>query len=109
MARYKLIIAYDGSDFAGWQVQPGQPSIVRTMQDAFAHIFDKKIFVIGASRTDAGVHVLGQVAKFEADYSVDEQTMRWAWNNALPKSIVIRTLEQVSDQFHPFHNIETAH
>jgi tRNA pseudouridine38-40 synthase len=105
MIRYKVLIAYDGTDFAGWQVQPDHPSIAQTMQDSFARVFDKKISLVGASRTDAGVHALGQVAKFETNLGVDPQILQWAWNNALPPSIVIRTLELVPPQFHPFYNI----
>lgn len=105
MTRYKLLIAYDGTDFAGWQEQPDHPSVTQTMQDTFTRVFGTTISLVGASRTDAGVHALGQVAKFEITSAVDEQRIKWAWNNALPNSIVIRSLEAVSPQFHPFHHI----
>ncbi len=105
MIRYKIIVAYDGTDFSGWQVQPGRSSIEKTLKDTFLHVFKKHISVTGASRTDAGVHALGQVARFETDLLLDQRTMRHAWNNMLPKSIVIRSLFNAPDLFHPFYNV----
>ncbi len=105
MKQYKLVIAYDGTDYSGWIQQPNRASVVQTLQVAFARVFKKKIVLLGASKTDAGVHALGQVAVFKADIAVDAEKMRWAWNNALPSSIVIRSL--VSDeQFHPHVNVK---
>ena len=102
--QYKLIISYDGTEYAGWIQQPNEPSIVQTMQDAFTRVFEKSIRLLGASKTDAGVHAYGQVAVFKTDLKIDTEKMRWAWNNALPESIMIRSLEQ-DDSFYPHGNV----
>ncbi len=104
MISYKIIVSYDGTDYAGWAPQKNKNSIVQILQDSFAKVFVKDIHILGASRTDAGVHALGQVALFKTDLVVEEKTMLWAWNNILPQSIVIRSLERVAD-FHPHVNV----
>lgn len=100
MRKYKIVIAYDGTDFHGWQVQPTAISVASTLQKTFKRIFGEPISVVGASRTDAGVHALGQVAHFFAAVPIDAMQMRTAWNASLPSSIVIRSLEPVADDFH---------
>jgi len=102
--QYKLIISYDGTGYAGWIQQPNEPSIVQTLQDAFARVFSKPIRLLGASKTDAGVHAYGQVAVFKTDLEIDPEKMRWAWNNGLPESITIRSLEH-DDDFYPHGNV----
>ena len=104
MKTYKIIVSYDGTDYSGWIQQRNQPSIVQTLQDTFARIFGHSIVLLGASRTDAGVHALGQVARFHTSL-VMEQKQLMAWNNALPDSIVIHSLVE-HDQFHPLHDVE---
>lgn len=106
MIKYKLTISYDGTDFSGWQVQPNCSSVSQTLQDSFARKFNQKISVLGASRTDSGVHALGQVAGFQADFAIDIDKMRYAWNNVLPNTVVIRSLERAHEKFHPFYNVE---
>lgn len=103
--RYKLTIAYDGTDFHGWQIQPNAISITQAMQDTFFRVFNKNIDIIGASRTDAGVHALGQIAAFSTDVRVSTEHMMRAWNDALPSAIVIRSLEQTDDSFHPIYGV----
>lgn len=103
---YKIIVSYDGTDFSGWQFQPHAPSVIQALQDVFAHVFGSPIKILGASRTDAGVHALGQVAVFSTDLGMDAQRMLGAWNDALPASIVIRALEQVPDNFHPMYCVK---
>ena len=105
MKKYKIIVSYDGTDYYGWQMQPDQPSIQQTLQDTFAAIFDRKISILGASRTDAGVHALGQVATFKTDVTVSEIKMMYAWNNSLPDDIVIRSLEEVYEHFHSQYDV----
>ncbi|HSW74108.1 MAG TPA: tRNA pseudouridine(38-40) synthase TruA [Candidatus Limnocylindria bacterium] len=99
--RYKAIIAYDGSNYHGWQVQPDHPTIARTLQNTFATVFGESIQLAGVSRTDAGVHARGQVASFTSALNLDVETMRWAWHNRLPGDIILRSLEVVPDD----HNI----
>lgn len=102
---YKIVIAYDGTEFYGWTLQPGLPSVAKILQDIFYDVFKEKIALVGASRTDAGVHALGQVARFYAHTAVDVVTMSKAWSALLPGTIVIRSLELVVDSFHPHHGI----
>lgn len=106
MRTYKLIIAYDGSDYFGWQALPNKPSLAATLNYAFKTVFKKDIKVLGASRTDAGVHALGQVAHITTDLNISADKLKWAWNNALPADISIRSLELVDDNFNPFCNVE---
>lgn len=68
---YKLVIAYDGTDFAGWQVQKNQKSIANVIENRFYNVFKKKIHLAAASRTDAGVHAYGQVASFKTDLAIE--------------------------------------
>lgn len=104
MNRYKIIVAYDGTDYHGWQVQQGLPSIAQTLQDCFFKVFKERIVIGGASRTDAGVHAHGQIAAFSITFSIDPEKLKFAWNNALPQSIVIQHIEQVHN-FSPYENV----
>lgn len=103
---YKLIVAYDGSTYAGWQAQKGKPSVAQTMNHIFKRVFKADIKVLGASRTDAGVHALGQVVRIKTDLAIPAEKLQWAWNNSLPEDIQIRSLELVEDSFNPFCNVE---
>jgi tRNA pseudouridine38-40 synthase len=106
MLRYTLVVAYDGTDYFGWQLQKDKPSIAQALQTAFEQTFKKNITLIGASRTDAGVHAVGQVAAFSTELDIAAQTMHWAWNNALPADIMIRSLTNVDATFHPQKNVK---
>ena len=105
MDAYKILIAYDGLDYYGWQLQPDVPTITSVLQNSFKAVFKKEIHVVGASRTDAGVHALGQVARFYSDIVIAPEKMLKAWNNLLPRDILIRKLELVDDSFHPQRNV----
>ncbi len=104
MTQYKIIIAYDGTGYVGWIQQPNEPSIVQALQDSFARTFHNEIKLLGASKTDAGVHAMGQVAVFETDLDIDPERLKSAWNNAISSSILIRSLE-VSFGFNPHSNV----
>ncbi len=104
MQQYKIIIAYDGTAYHGWQLQPEAPTVVGMLERRFNDVFKKNIKIIGASRTDAGVHALGQVACFSLDSPIPSAKMLWAWNNALPQDILIRSCEEVAD-FHPQRHV----
>jgi len=106
MNTYKLVIAYDGTNYFGWQELPEKPSVATALNKAFAKVFKSEIKVLGASRTDAGVHALGQVARIKTDLDIAPDKLKWAWNNALPADITIRSLEVVDDSFNPFCNVE---
>ncbi|HEB41881.1 MAG TPA: tRNA pseudouridine(38-40) synthase TruA, partial [Candidatus Dependentiae bacterium] len=107
MNRYKLVIAYDGTDYCGWQEQKDKPSITSVLKKTFNSVFGKEISIVGASRTDAGVHALGQVALGRTDLvAIPAERLQRAWNNVLPAHIVIRSLDQAVPSFHPFYNVE---
>lgn len=108
MQAYKIVVAYDGTDFHGWQIQPRDISISSCLQDAWTRLFNERITIIGASRTDAGVHALGQVARFHAHppSHLNEETLKTLWNNHLPSSVMIRDLCKVDASFHPCANVK---
>ncbi|MBT4595241.1 tRNA pseudouridine(38-40) synthase TruA [bacterium] len=101
MAFYKAIIAYDGTDFAGWQVQPSAETVASALQNTFLRVFGEKISILGASRTDAGVHALSQVTTFESNVDAPIEKMLRAWNAALPEAIVIRLIEEIPKRINP--------
>lgn len=106
MIRYKITVSYDGTRYHGWQIQPQSLTISQVLQDHFEKVFKKKIKIIGASRTDAGVHAFGQVAAFNSDIDIDAQKMCQAWNRSLPEDITIRDINMVEDEFHPQANVK---
>lgn len=103
--QFKIIVAYDGTDYYGWQIQKLPPTIAQALQDAFLQVFSKKISFRVASRTDAGVHANGQVATFSVDLPINPETMMRAWNNILPQSIVIRSIVQVPLGYNPHQGV----
>ena len=105
MNYYKCTIAYDGTDYCGWQLQPDQPTVVQTLQKTFHKVFAREVTVVGASRTDAGVHAVGQVAVCRTELDIDARHIMWAWNNRLPYNIMICSCERVDQAFHPQRNV----
>ncbi len=100
MRNIKLTIAYDGADFHGWQSQPGVPTIQGALNDAASKITQEKIFMNGASRTDAGVHALGQVAHFKTQSSLSALEFQRALNALLPPAIRVVAAEEMGPDFH---------
>jgi len=100
MQNLKLTIAYDGADFHGWQLQPGLPTIQGALQDALRQITQEPITIHGASRTDAGVHALGQVAHFKTHSTLDAQEIQRGMNALLPPSVRVVAAQQVGQDFH---------
>jgi tRNA pseudouridine38-40 synthase len=100
MRNIKLIIAYDGADFHGWQIQPGLPTIQGALADAAHKITQEKIMIHGASRTDTGVHALGQVAHFKTQSLLSADEFQRALNALLPPAIRIVAAEEVGPDFH---------
>jgi tRNA pseudouridine38-40 synthase len=100
MQTVKLTIAYDGSDFHGWQLQPGLPTIQGSLHDAIRQITQEPITIHGASRTDAGVHALGQVAHFKTHSTLDAQEIQRGLNALLPPTIRIVAAQEVGQDFH---------
>ena len=101
MNTYKLVIAYDGTGYNGWQDQPGLPTIEGLFKKRLKQVFKKEIPFTGASRTDAGVHAFGQVARVEFDLDLTPSHLKHVLNNAMPTGISVRSVEQVPQSFHP--------
>ncbi|PKL46897.1 MAG: tRNA pseudouridine(38-40) synthase TruA [Nitrospira bacterium HGW-Nitrospira-1] len=101
MKYIKLIIEYDGTNYQGWQTQRSGLTIQDTISKTISDITDEQIKLISASRTDAGVHALGQVAAFRTDSVLPADTIKRALNAKLPKDIRILEAEDVDSEFHP--------
>jgi len=100
MPRYRLLIAYDGTAYQGWQKQPEGKSVQGTLENTVFHLFGEQAEVVGSGRTDAGVHALGQVAHMDLSLSLQGSDLRAALNGRLPEDIRIREAEVVSETFH---------
>lgn len=103
MKRVKLTVAYDGTDFCGWQLQPGARTVEGELNLALSGLLKEEIQVIGASRTDSGVHALCNVAVFDTDTRIPAEKLPYALNQRLPEDIRIRDAEEVAADFHPRH------
>ncbi len=101
MRRIKITLAYDGTDFHGWQVQPGLPTIQATLEEVVSTLEGKPVHVAGSGRTDAGVHALAQVAAFSIENPIPVANLRKAMNRVLPWSIRVNSAEEVAENFHP--------
>ncbi|MBQ9155311.1 MAG: tRNA pseudouridine(38-40) synthase TruA [Eubacterium sp.] len=101
MKRIKLTVAYDGTVYCGWQIQPQVPTIESVLNDTLSRILREDIQVIGASRTDAGVHALGNVAVFDTETPIPPDRISYAVNPHLPDDIRIISSCQAADDFHP--------
>lgn len=101
MRCYKLTIAYDGTQYSGWQIQPNGPSIQQSLQEALSSFLGGEIVsVIGSGRTDAGVHALNQVAHFRIEKEPSLNRLMLGLNGLLPHDIRIKKVEIASPQFH---------
>lgn len=101
MKRIKLTVAYDGTNYHGWQVQPNAVTIEGKLNEAISELTKETIQVIGASRTDAGVHALGNVAVFDTESRIPGGKFSYALNQRLPDDIVIQQSQEVDKDFHP--------
>lgn len=101
MKRIKLTVAYDGTNYHGWQVQPNAVTIEGKLNEAISELTKESIQVIGASRTDAGVHALGNVAVFDTESRIPGEKFSYALNQRLPDDIVIQQSQEVDKDFHP--------
>lgn len=100
MRHFKLTIAYDGTDFHGWQMQTNKPTIQGEIVNVLQRLTQEKVFVHGAGRTDAGVHALGQVASFRTHSVLSAQEFQRALNALLPPTIRVVAAEEVGPDFH---------
>jgi tRNA pseudouridine38-40 synthase len=101
MKRIKLEIAYDGTRYHGWQIQPGEITIERVLNEALSELLGQEITVIGASRTDSGVHSKGNVAVFDTESRIPAEKICYAINQYLPWDIRVQSSAQVPGDFHP--------
>jgi tRNA pseudouridine38-40 synthase len=101
---FKITVAYDGTDFCGWQLQPSRPTIQGTLADAIDRITAQRVLPQGSGRTDAGVHALAQVASFALESVIPSENLLVALNHILPASIRIKSVEEVAADFHARHS-----
>lgn len=100
MRTLKLVLAYDGTDFSGWQVQPGTATIQGTLSSAIGRLTGEKVLPQGSGRTDAGVHALGQVATFATTSPIPTENLFKALNDILPASVRVLEAAEVPADFH---------
>lgn len=101
MKRIRLVVAYDGTNYHGWQIQPGRVTIESELNKALTNLLGEEIQVIGASRTDSGVHAMGNVAVFDTDHRMPADKICFALNQRLPGDIRVQTSEEVPPDWHP--------
>src|SRR5436190_19295418 len=100
MRNLKLILAYDGTDFSGWQVQPALTTVQGTLASAVGRITGEKVLPQGSGRTDAGVHALAQVVTFVTESSVPTENFLKALNDVLPASVRVLDVTEAPPEFH---------
>lgn len=94
MKRIGLVVAYDGTNYSGWQIQPNGVTIQGVLNDTLTELLGEKIEIMGASRTDAGVHALGNVAVFDTNTRIPGEKISYALNQRLPEDIRIQLSEE---------------
>ena len=101
MKRVQLIIAYDGTNYCGWQMQPNGITVEEVLNRHLSELLKEEIHVIGASRTDSGVHALGNVAVFDTETKIPPEKLSFALNQRLPEDIRIQASFETAPNFHP--------
>ena len=101
MKRVKLVVAYDGTNYSGWQLQKNAVTIEQKLNEALFDLFGEEVRVVGASRTDAGVHSLGNVCVFDTNTRMPAEKICYALNTRLPDDIVVQSSCEVTSDFHP--------
>jgi tRNA pseudouridine38-40 synthase len=107
MRNLKLILSYDGSDFAGWQVQPDAVTVQGVLASAIGRITGEKVLPQGSGRTDAGVHAMAQVVTFVTESSVPSANFVKALNDTLPPCVRVLAVNEVPADFHARHSAQT--
>ena len=100
MRNLKLTLAYDGTDFSGWQIQPGRPTIQGLLASAIGRLTGENVLPQGSGRTDAGVHAMAQVATFATESPIPVENLAKALNDTLPAAIRVLTVEEAAPEFH---------
>lgn len=106
-ANWKITVAYDGTDFRGWQVQPDLPTIQGLLSEAVERITGERVLPQGSGRTDAGVHALAQVASFALAAPIPASNLQRALNRTLPSAIRVLKAETVPPEFHARHSTQS--
>lgn len=101
MKRVRLVVAYDGTNYCGWQIQPNANTIEEEINKALKDLLAEDIAVIGASRTDSGVHALGNVAIFDTETQIPSEKISFALNQRLPEDIRVVKSDEVPSDWHP--------
>ena len=104
MKRYMLEVAYDGTNYCGWQIQPNGITIEEMLNKHLSELLKEDITVIGASRTDSGVHAMGNVAVFDSETRIPAEKIKFALNQRLPEDIRVQASREVAKDFHPRHH-----
>ena len=105
--RYKVILSYDGSNYAGFQSQKNALAIQDVVEGVLKTIYSKDIKIVMSSRTDAGVHAKYQVFHFDVDDKKDPYKIKFSMNGLLPKDIHVNKVEKVSDSFHARYSVKS--
>lgn len=100
MPRFRMLIEYDGSDYYGWQIQADGKTVQGQIQNALEVVFKSPVPIVGAGRTDAGVHACGQVAHFDLDQSPELNRLKRSLNGILEKDIRIKEIRKTENDFH---------
>lgn len=104
---FRATVEYDGTDYAGFQIQVDRPTVQGELEKALARLAQEPIRIKGAGRTDAGVHARGQVISFRSSWRHEVATLQRAMNAVLPKDIAIRALDQAEERFHARFSAES--
>ncbi|MGD0021480.1 MAG: tRNA pseudouridine(38-40) synthase TruA [Smithellaceae bacterium] len=107
MRNFKMIVEYDGTAYCGWQRQENGSTIQQVLEEAIQLITGEKVTVIGSGRTDAGVHALNQAAHFKSSSRLPVNNIYRGMNSVLPLDIVVKELEEVTDDFHAQHDVKS--
>lgn len=104
MSHWKATLAYDGTPYNGWQIQPSLPTVQGTLAQAIQRVTGESVLPQGSGRTDTGVHALAQVATFSLTVPIPPANLHRALNRALPPSIRVLSIEPVPEDFHARHS-----
>jgi tRNA pseudouridine38-40 synthase len=105
--RVKMVVAYDGTNYCGWQIQPNGITIEEVLNTHLSQLLGEEVVVKGASRTDSGVHSMGNIAFFDTNTRMAADKISFALNQRLPEDIVVQSSEQVDDDWNP-HNVDST-
>lgn len=100
MQRYFVWFSYDGTNYHGWQIQPNDNSVQEELQNALSKLLRKEIEVVGAGRTDAGVHARQMAAHFDYEEDIDVQQLAYRINRIVPRDIAVQKVERVGQEMH---------